>query len=441
MTRRGWGGWTLALCLLLAACDAAGPAGGLVDEPAPEHEDEQAPPQPDDEPAFQAGGAPPRTVAAFVERLGVNVHFGMNKSPYVTRWDDVRDLLGTLADLGVRQIRDRTFKPNRDGSPHDVTLRHRALYEQHGIRTLLIFNDRVEGTPRYLDFDAIDDLAASVQEHYGAAALAVEGANEYNLLEGADPEWATTLWQHQQRIYDAIKGDARTADLPVVAPSLAGVKNMLQVRDFAPIADRGNGHLYVSWGDYPNRSLAQKVELLTERTGGQDVWATEFGWHTLTRLPDGVTEEQGAKNLLRYLVDLQLQGVERLYMYELVDIGTEDVVGDHWGLWRNDLTPKVAGQALLNLLTILRDDGVAVPAEPPAFDTDVRALWLDHSSGDAFLLLAPDDGQPVSVSFDAPVSGAFYRPVAGTAPVARFEARTTAALDTSGELVVLRIDR
>ena len=107
--------------------------------------------------------------------------------------------------------------------------------------------------------------------------------------------------------------------------------------------------------------------------------AARLGAATLTRYAEvvhaGLGEMRGA-TAPRLLLEHYLRGTQRVYQYELVDERPETGLTDpeqHFGLLRNDFTPKPAFRSLTRLLGLAEDPGpafapqpLAIPPLPPA---------------------------------------------------------------------------
>ena len=124
---------------------------------------------------------------------------------------------------------------------------------------------------------------------------------------------------------------------------------------------------------------------------GAPVVATEAGYHTQWR-KGGVPEEIAALYLPRMLLHQAAMGIERTFIYELMDGGLDD--GDtehHWGLLRHDGTPKPAFHAVAALLAALPAGARPGPLPPvPVLSSDgVRSLAIDTGEGPVLAVWRP----------------------------------------------------
>lgn len=91
---------------------------------------------------------------------------------------------------------------------------------------------------------------------------------------------------------------------------------------------------------------AARAEMVANDDGQKQIWLTEMGWSTAPNAWDKptVSEAQIADWITKLYRDLK--GVERIYWYNLRDIGVQpNNVEHHFGLLNNDLTPKPAFNA------------------------------------------------------------------------------------------------
>jgi hypothetical protein len=181
-----------------------------------------------------------RPADAFVDFVGVNTHLGYSDTTY----GDYEGILKPrLLELGVRHIRDGTF--------NDEVLRKYLDLGQHGIRLLFITDSK---------------RAVERAQKLGSMLYAIEAENEPDARGG---DWAARIREEQQRLYEAIKGDPATKDLPVAASSLANLRDSPgKLGDMSAYLDFGNMHPYAAgyppsqhwgWGLSINGSVNEVV--------------------------------------------------------------------------------------------------------------------------------------------------------------------------------------
>jgi hypothetical protein len=320
----------------------------------------------------------------FLESVGVNTHLHFGDTVYAN-FPAVR---ARLRELGVRWI--------RDGMCGGCTtyLDRLGVLAGDGIKTQLIF-----GAPRYGSGWFDDNLAVLKQRLLGVVG-AIEGPNEYD-LSGGDPNWLGGLRSWQQRLSTRVKADPALRALPIVAPTVVDDRNRAALGDLSASADFGNIHPYAA-GLAPSAvHMGSERRVAATIAPGKPVIASEAGYHTALNMRRGsnqppVDERTQADYLPRLFLDNFVWGVKRTFSYELVDTFPnpgDDDAEDHFGLLRNDLSPKPAFTALRNLLSLVRRGGSAAHAGPKvtvAAGGEVRQLLLSHADGAASLVLWRD---------------------------------------------------
>ncbi len=331
----------------------------------------------------------PTAAAAFTGSVGINVHWDFLDTPYGTRYEEVRDALVTS---GVRYVRGAE------------TSRAADLADRGVATTVLV--DRYGSDPASI----VEDLAPLA----GSGAVdAVEGPNEGDVFwtendqsyRGEPFPAGAIAWQRD--LWDAVHADERTADLPVIGPSLGGTYwgggnpfepgSLTEISDWAnihpyaagnPYADKfayGGIDEYYDNADFPSVALDRyPITLETYRPpfGDLPVAATEAGWSTWAL---GPSEAAQAAYVPRLFLECYRLGLVRCYSYELVD-EFEDPSGmdreAHFGLLRHDVTPKPAYTALSTLMAAVDDDGADGVDAPSADDALAGAsLTVDPPPG------------------------------------------------------------
>lgn len=302
---------------------------------------------------YLVGQQQARKAYDLVESVGVCTHFDYTNTLYVQEFDNVKSLLG---ELGVRYVRDRAAANNDRGQE-----RSRELYDEHGIKSITLFNPR---RTRFLQPDRIDELierVARMPEIYAA----LEGPNEYdNNHPAEDTEWVATLYSFQERFYRAVKSHPNPAvsALPVLGPSTTFARRAVgEMGDFSAVCDYYNIHAYAG-ARVPTHALGEYLEKVPLYNGTIDIYATEVGYHNaLAQGPTGhypINEESEAKYLPRLFMHYFQQGIVKTVSYEflnkLPDPGNARRE-ENFGLVRNDLTPKPVFYAVKNMLALLED--------------------------------------------------------------------------------------
>jgi hypothetical protein len=380
---------------------------------------------------------------AFVDSMGVNVHFKYTDTAYAR----APEVIARLRELGIGHVRDAM--PTPIGSPLALGLGAAA---DAGIRATLLPPDSVTD-PGPLIRDSRTVLGDSI--------AAIEGPNEPD--SGVDPDWAGKLIAYMPLLRQRTREEA--PGVPLIGPSLVDSSSRAALQ--GRLIGLDNAHPY-SGGGPPETALGNAVrELEGARRGARErgMVFTEAGYHNAINAGVGqqppVSEEAAAIYLPRLFATAFGAGVRRTFLYELVDEKPEPGMVDqeqHFGLLRNDLSPKPAFTALRTLIAALRlspgpGDGAVpwnlLPDEPGdvqrlslrrADGSRAIALWRPVSVWDRNTRVPIDPGtQPVQLSFEG--HGArdvlVWRPSLSAEPVQRHDRARRVSLDLGGDLVLV----
>jgi hypothetical protein len=301
--------------------------------------------------AFSAG--------AFVDSIGVNVHFNYYGSVYTRQTGLV---LERLKQLGISHLRDALCWQGRMPESHYYAL-HRRLGSL-GYKT---------------DYIASMDQPASQIATYPSLVNdmeAIEPANEYDV--SGDPDWVARITAQQSEIYSIMRSVAPS--VTVLAPSLAYPANAPRLGNVSHIADAGNLHGYFG-GDNP-AGTSNLIADMRQNTASEPTWVTESGYFAQPGPAFGsygVTPGVQAIYSPRLLLDYWNSGAFRTYLYELADDlePGETPAQYHWGLLDSNANPKPAFIALANLIQILADPA---PPSDAAFSPAALPLTIQASS-------------------------------------------------------------
>jgi hypothetical protein len=287
-----------------------------------------------------------RPADAFVDFFGVNTHLGY----YDTAYRDYEGIVKPrLLELGVRHIRDGTFNDEVLGKYLDLG--------QRGIRLLFITDSK---------------RAVERARKLRPVLFAIEGVNE---PDGRKGDWVPRIRAEQQSLYEAVKKDPATRNLPVAVSSLANLRDSpAKLGELTPYLDFGNIHPYAA-GNPPSRhwgwglSMERAIAEARKVSGDKPILVTECGYHN--RMEEqghpGVSEAAEAKYLPRLLFVYFNRGMTKAYKYELLDEKPDPAFNDmerHFGLVRTNGAPKPCFIALKNLLHLLADPGAPFPTVP-----------------------------------------------------------------------------
>ncbi|MFP6556780.1 calcium-binding protein [Paraburkholderia sp. B3] len=375
---------------------------------------------------------PTISAAAFLDSLAVNTHINYRDGAYA----NVRNVADDLAWLGVHHIREGT----PDGS---APFESYVYLAQHGVRFDYVIRPNVAESLQQLD--AFNAAAPG-------SVAAVEGFNEidnfpvqYDGLKGD----AAGLGA-QRTIYRHVKGDPALAGVAVY--DLTGY-DIKPVATRAEAADHANAHMYPQNGEQPGYNANGDHWLAWATDGrkkfGLPIVITEFGYFSIPQAGWymlGVDEPTQAKGVLNGYFDAAAAGVVRTYVYELLDEKPDPQSKNgemHFGLFRNDNSPKPVATAIHNLTSILsaplaraRDSSTrGMPAVTLAgLPVSGNSLLLQKADGRVVLALWNEvpiwnraTGTPVShpparveVDFGETASEiALYDPTVSSEPLAR----------------------
>lgn len=326
-------------------------------------------------------GAAHSSAHDFIESIGVNTH--ISSEPYSSRFDTVMRHVG---DLGIRHLRDE-LRPSNDIG------RWQELFRRHGVKSNMLVSPSTNTVAEMLAY--IDKLGRD-------KLSAIEGQNEGNAdwfmaHAAARGNWSRTVNEYQRDVFLALR-QRYGPSLPVVSPSVINWKpaDVALLRDSAPYCDHVAIHSYPQHAEEPETTadfadLAWYLKHMRDAfKPGAPVMATETGYNnTVKPSGSGVSEKAASIYLPRMLLHNFANGVERTFLYQLLDGGDDPAEWEHhFGLVRHDDTPKPAFIAISNLIGALRDAGEAAPTASKTFRLSLRnpsktarMLALSHPNG------------------------------------------------------------
>lgn len=300
-------------------------------------------------PSVSATSEKARTAYSFVNSIGINTHLYYNDTNYYKKYKEI--IKPKLLELGVRHI--------RDGGSRNLNGYLDRLKElrNNGIRATLIFDPR-GGTPQQ-GVQLIKDL--------GNVVVAVEGPNEYDL--SGDSNWVPTLRQYMKQLYELVKNDSKTRNLPVLGPSLTSEQAYNAIGNISNFVDYGVLHNYFSgrhpgtkgWGPNGYGSIAYGINLAHQYAPGKPIITTETGYHNALNTKEGhlaVPENISKKYIPRMFLEQFNRGIKRTFGYELVDLQNnpkKNISGLNFGLLRNNGAVKPGFVSLKGLINLLKD--------------------------------------------------------------------------------------
>ncbi|MEA2403025.1 MAG: hypothetical protein QOK00_3428, partial [Thermoleophilaceae bacterium] len=354
------------------------------------------------------------------------------------------DVIAKLGELGVRNIREAA--PPRTGPLAD------GLRAAHagGIRATLGSGD-TESDPAQWLADSVSVLGDGID--------AVEAPNE--LDSRGDPSWPAKLRTYMPALAAAARKQAPGA--VVIGPSFIDPASRAQLP--ADLPGLFNGHPY-SGGDPPEPTLALALDDWHATAARRQAEFTETGYHNALAATAGqppASEQAAADYLPRLLVTAFGAGVRRTFIYELLDEHPDPGLTEpewHFGLLRNDFSPKPAFTAIQTLIAaVRRSPGPSAGSVAWSLHTDgddpiehvelgrsdgslAIALWRPVSVWDRDARKALDPGTvPVQLSFEG--FGArdveVWRPSRSAQPVMRRDRVRDLPLELQGDLVLVSL--
>lgn len=345
---------------------------------------------------------PPATTSP-TQLPGRTICFGTHWTCGNTPYGNFTAVLPLLVELGVRHVRD-------GGYPNAVTLARIPALHAAGISTTYVMvpmdgvgpaADPAWGGSFYIssgsDYNAtlITDLLVSQP-----GIDAVECMNEEDLFysygqgtywhSASDPQkvdnnatgqyyWANYTRAVTCAAYAQIKGNASTAHVRVIGPSMGGsyaYGNLPPLGNLSQCVDWGNVHSYpfggnsfsvpytydtiakYYWsGDFPTVNIDAfpfALDVYGPTYAPKPLAATETGWWTSNQ-GDGISLNMHAKYIPRLFMEYYRKGFPRTCSYELIDEFPDAGMQSNFGLIKNDLTPKPAYTALQGLIGLLQD--------------------------------------------------------------------------------------
>lgn len=324
-----------------------------------------------DAPGCRYGGPGTTMMADCVAAMvGVNTHVSYTNKVYFSHFDDI--VLPRLKELGVRHIRDT-------GSPDKTVIARFGQLGQAGIKTL------------FVSFDAADaDYVASLNAGGANVVDAVEPPNE---RDSTGAGWQGRLASFIPPMYARYSGPALTS-LTFLGPSFADTRDSAEsLAASLPTASRymdaGNLHDYC--GQHPEGpggggwglSLAQAMTRYRSLSGAHPLWVSENGYKMSgsSVSHSAVTERAAAKYLPRSLLFHLMSGVERYYIYQLINDNAED-----FGLLDDDGSPRQQFTAVKKLIALLSDPGPAFRTTPlgdrlTGDTTNIHSMMFEKRTG------------------------------------------------------------
>jgi hypothetical protein len=316
---------------------------------------------------------------AFVSSVGVNVHLHYTDTPY----GDFPSVERALKDLGVHHIRDALL--GTSWQPYYDRLNDLG---RSGIKGIFVTNPKEN-----------DALLVAFPGRVPESFEGYEAPNEYDASR--DPDWAATANTFTERLHDTVKSDPKTSRFLIIGPSLTQPGSFPKVAASAPFFDYANLHNYFGgrnpgtsgWGGGGYGSINWNLNLAQQAWPGAPIMTTETGYLTDVNKTQGVPEEVAGKYLPRLLLEQWQHGIQRTYIYQLMDMGNENKFNDNsFGLLHSDFSPKPGYNAIQNVIRLLSDPGPAFRTKELEYSlsgdvTGVQHALFEKRDGTFFLVL------------------------------------------------------
>jgi hypothetical protein len=229
----------------------------------------------------------------------------------------------------------------------------------------------------------------------------IEGPNEINNPRTRSPDWAPRLREFERWLHDTVRSSPHLSSVPIVAPSMWEnvERDCIALGNLEPNIDRGCIHYYTG-GRRPSRAavsgggdVSMFDALRTARITAphKPLYATEFGFNVAAGSrglsPWVITQRAAAKYLMRGLLELFANGVQKTFIYSLLD---DAKANEHYGLLDERLNPRMSFRALRNMMQLFVDEGdpplTTQPLELNIEAHDPRLRQLLFRKSNSFLL-------------------------------------------------------
>jgi hypothetical protein len=300
----------------------------------------------------------------------------------------------------------------------------------------------------------LSQMAQFAAAHPGSMA-AIEGPNEINNFGARyrGMSGAPAAVAFQDDLYAGVAADPALRGTPVYSYTMNAGARSITGYDFAAI------HPYAVDGRPPRWFLDNNIGAVPP---AKQFVVTETGYPTLPRQKDGVDGDAQAVYNLDMIFDAASADAAAVFLYELLDAypdPSNDLVGNHFGLFDYGNNPKPIASALHNLTQILGGGPAHYSPGDLAFsikgaDSTANAMLLQKATS-VFDLVIWDEQtiwNNTSHSEIAPVTHTeairfarlmatvdVYDPMSGTAPIAVYHDVSSIALAVGDDPLVVQV--
>jgi Concanavalin A-like lectin/glucanases superfamily len=313
----------------------------------------------------------PASADGFVDSIGVNASFNYQGSVYDTQFNAVASL---LVASGIRHIRAGV---SQNWPTYNARLNQLG---QAGIHSELV----TMGTETASQLQSYPSLVSQSIEAY-------EGPNEPDL--SGNPNWLANTETFMQLLQTAVKGNAATAKLAIIGPSVVSPAGEAAFGNISTDLDYGNIHPYYGTNNPGNTgtgsltpfgrsgSIAYFMGEAGQVSGTKPIFATETGYGTDPAIAGNVSELCEGKEAPRTYFEHFRHGIVRTLPYQFVQQGTAyGALGffSYMGFLRQDLSPKPSYSAMTALIGLLSDKGSTFSTAPLTYTLGGNVNNLDH---------------------------------------------------------------
>jgi hypothetical protein len=324
------------------------------------------------------------TARGFHDSVGIATHPTYKDTPYGI-WNQV---VAKFAELGVTHMRSAIYASNdpawNAGHYADLTAIANA-----GVRLQLVIPH--DCSPDRDIARCLDAVKTKIP--FGSVEF-LEWPDERDRSGGTD--WVSGLVSWGRSLYTHAKADPALQRLPVVGPSLVRNESAAILGDQSAHLDWGSIQPYTGALSPNPAHIFAEVARTRAVSGGKPVMAAEIGFHNALQASSpeqpAADEATAAVYTVRALLEHYADGIQRSYVYELVDESVDPTSsGQNYGLLRTDFSPKPAFTALKNLLRMV---GTAAPSRVTPLQyrvsgntSDLRELVLQQDDRTYLLVL------------------------------------------------------
>jgi len=326
--------------------------------------------------------ATPAFADRFADSIGVNVHLHYAGTLY-TDFELVR---ARFAELGVRHLRDGLY---------DIGTTWQMYYDRHNALGAM----GVKGVFAVAAPSVPEETLRTYPARLSSSFEAYEGINEYDLSGVAT--WPSLLRQSMVQLH-ALRQQPGLSKFPLYGPALsmspAAFDTLGNVSAYYDVA---NLHYYMAgrhpgtpgWGDGGYGSIDWNLAFAKRYAPGKSIVTTETGYWDDPAVGDSAPAAIVGRYMPRLLLEQFRKGVQRTYIYELIDDPTPGVSArSGFGMIGADGSSKPSFRAVAGLMRVFSDRGAEVTPQSFTYtleggDANLRQMAFQKRDGTMLLAL------------------------------------------------------